>query len=186
MKQALLNINFQKLIGQRNAALTLAAGMAASNLILCTVVFFSNERVVIVPPDIKRSFWTETSKVSPEYLEEMSLFFAAQILDVSAGSAAYQRDVVLRYVDPAYYNALKKRLVEEEETYRTQQISTSFKPVKIEADASRLEAELTGDLQSFVGRDRVKQAREIYRLKFAYRSGRLLLIDFELLESKHD
>lgn len=186
MNHRFLKVNVQKLLQQRNAALTLSAGMMLSNIILCTVVFFSNERVVIVPPDIKKSFWTETSRVSTDYLEEMSLFFAAQILDVCPGSAAFQRDVVLRYVDPAYHNALKKRLIEEEETYKTQQISTSFKPVKIEVDAARLEAKLTGDLQSFVGRERVKQTRETYHLKFAYRSGRLLLTNFQLLESKYE
>lgn len=185
MRRTLFQMNFQKLLSQRNAFLTLAFGMAVANILLCMTVLFSNERVVVVPPDIKRSFWTETSRVSKEYLEEMSVFFAGQILDVSPSSAAFQRDVVLRYVSPEFHNELKKRLIDEEQTYRKQQISTSFKPIKIEADAELLQIKLTGDLLSFVGKARVKQSRETYLLKFSYRSGRLLLENFKLLEVKN-
>ena len=185
MRQRVLDINFYKLLKQRNASLLLAVGMCLTNIVLGLSIFLTNERVVLVPPQISKSFWCDKNSVSKEYLEEMSVFFANQLLDVSPESASFQRGIILRYVVPEFHNKLEKRLVNEERRYRKQGISTSFKPIKIKVNSKFLSVELVGDLLSFVGQERVKQSRETYRLNYRYRDGRLLITNFELLEAKN-
>ncbi len=184
MKQRILKINVYKLLRQRNALIILAVGMCLSNMLLAAAVFLANERVVLVPPHITKSFWCDSKAVSREYLEEMSLFFARQLLDVSPASAEYQRRIVLGYVSPEYHNQLKKRLIIEGERYQKQNVSTSFKPIKVKVSPEKLVAEVVGDLISFVGQARVKESRESYRLNYRYRDGRLLITNFELLETR--
>lgn len=180
MKERFYTISLYRLLKQRNRMFIVGCLLASSNLFMGMTLFFSSERVVIVPACVSKSFWVDRSAVSAEYLEEMALFFAHQILDVSAASASYQRDIVLRYTATSYHNALKKRLTEEETRAREGQISTSFKPVQIKVDEHRLEAELTGDLLSYVGGKLASQARETYLLRFQYQQGRLLVTHFTL------
>lgn len=188
MKQRFYNLSLQKLLTQRNHVLIVGSILGISNVILCSLLFFSPQRVVVIPANPAKSFWVDQTRVSSEYLEEMALFFAREILDISPASASYQRDVVLRYTAPVYHNALKKRLTEEETRAREGQISTSFKPVQIKVNAERLEAELTGDLLSYVGGKMASSVRESYRMRFQYLQGRLLVTQFALMSqgANHD
>ena len=180
MKQRFYNLSLQKMMRQRNQVLIAGSLLVISNLILSGLLLFSSQRVVIIPASPAKSFWVDGSRVSVEYLEEMALFFAQQILDVSPASAAYQRDVVLRYTDPSYYNALKKRLTEEEARYQGGQLATSFKPVQIKVNEGQFSAEITGDLVSYVGGRMSSSARECYLIRFGYQQGRLLVTQFTL------
>lgn len=181
MRQRFYSLSLQKLTKQRNQVLVVGSILGVSNLILCGLLFFTPQRVVVIPANPAKSFWVDQRQVSPEYLEEMGLFFAREILDVSPASAAYQRDVVLRYTAPEYHNALKKRLIEEERRAGDGQISTGFKPIQIKVNAERLEAELTGDLLSYVAGKMVSSVRESYLLRFQYTQGRLLVTQFKLI-----
>ncbi len=185
MKQRFYTLNLMKLLRQRDRLFWMSSLLGISNVLLGLCLFFSSERVVIVPASLAKSFWVDRSRVSAEYLEEMALFFAHHLLDVTPASAHYQREIVLRYTAPSYHNALKKRLVEEEEHSREGQISTSFKPVQIKTDPERLEVELTGDLISYVGGKSATQQREIYLLRFHYSQGRLLVTHFTLQKETH-
>lgn len=180
MKQRFYRLSLHKLLHQRDRLMILGGVLVTSNLLLTLLLFCARERIVITPPVISKSFWVDGRHVSPAYLEEMAVFFARQILDLSPSSASYQRDVALRYVAPCFHNALRKRLMEEEERAREGQISTSFKPVQIKVDPGRLEAELTGDLLSYVGGKNAGQARETYLMRFQYAQGRLLIKHFAL------
>lgn len=184
MKQRFYTLNLYQLLRQRNRMMVLGSVLVLSNLFLALTVFFSSERIVITPPCLSKGFWVDSRQVSPEYLEEMALFFARQILDVSPASASYQRDVVLRYVAPSFHNALKKRLLEEERRAREEQLSTSFKPVQIKVDVKRLETFLTGDLISYVGGKNAGQVRETYIIQFQYQQGHLLITQFTSQKEK--
>ena len=180
MKQRFYSLSLQKLFRQRDRLFFLACLLGVSNLFLGIKTFLSSERVVIVPASLSKSFWVDPSQVSSEYLEEMALFFARQILDISPASAPYQRDVVLRYTSPSFHNALKKRLLEEETRARENQVSTSFKPVSVKVHPKVLEVEMTGDLIAYVGGKTSHQTRETYLMTFSYTQGRLLVTRFVL------
>lgn len=184
MKLSLYTSKIHQLIEQRNALVLVAIALGLSNVGLVVLLTFKAERVILVPPQIQRSFWVEGSKVSAAYLEEMALFFSYQLLDVTPSSAACQREIALRYVVADFHNALKKRLITEEERYRKENLSTSFKVCEVVVTPNTRTVKLTGDLVSYVGGQKIKQSREIYSIRFRVSSGRYLIESFEMLESK--
>lgn len=179
MKFSIISKEVVTAFKQRNQIAIIAAIVAISNLVLVVFLFANKERVVLVPAQINTQMWTEKKAVSKEYLEEMSLFFAHLLFDGSPHSMNYQRDVILRNVDPAAYNRLKHKLIKEEEKYKQENLTTTFRPTKIIVNTSTLETLVSGYLTSFVGGKQMQQITDTYLIKFRYDAGRLFIKSFE-------
>jgi conjugal transfer pilus assembly protein TraE len=120
--------NLSKLLQQRNAFMFIAVGLLLSNILLAIILFNKRERVIIVPAYLKQSFWSEGELVSPHYLEEMALFFAQLMLNASADTQGYRREVILRYVAPESHAALEKRILAEQKRFSKEGLATRFVP----------------------------------------------------------
>ncbi|MBM3610924.1 MAG: type IV conjugative transfer system protein TraE [Alphaproteobacteria bacterium] len=168
-------------IQQRNLLALLCLGLLLSNIIL--VSLSGNSHVILVPPEITKTFWVDREEVSPEYLEQMASFLVHEILDVTPQSASRQRDLILKYVAPSFYNAFRKRLLKEEELLQKEQASTSFKITQITIDQK---ITITGIMDHYVASLKVKSAQETYEMTFIYKGGRLLLSSFEPKGQEND
>ena len=183
MKHPLRSSRLGSLVHHRNLSLVLTAALLMIIFTQALYTLFRNERIIVVPPDLKQEIWLEQNTVSNSYLEEMALVYASLMLDCSPESAAYKRDIILRHTAPESYGSLKRRLLEEEKRLKKDHVTTSFQPNGIKVDAARLTVEVTGDLLRFVGEKRISQSREIYRFQFEYKAGRLSIKAFELINS---
>jgi len=154
------------------------------NVLLTLILFNSKERVVIVPPQLNTSVWTEKGTVSQSYLEEMAVFFAKQILDVTPSTASYQREHLLRYVAPSFYHALRKKMIDEEEHYKKDNISMSFRPLSAVVNTKLLQVTITGLLQQYVANKFVHQTKEVYEIDFSYQAGQLSIKNFAFKEQQ--
>lgn len=186
MKLSLLYGRLDHLMHQRNALSALVAGLLSLNLLQAFVTVFREERIVVVPPDTKREFWLTQNRVSASYLEEMALFFAPLMLEVSPESAAYKRDIILRYTVSESYGALKAKLLEDEKRLQKEHVTTSFQLSAVKVRSREMQVEVTGDLSRFIGERRISQSRDTYRFTFVYRMGRLLIQSFQLIKSDQD
>jgi len=184
MRLRLHNVRLHHLIHQRNIFVGLSAALLGANILLALKTFFHLERILVMPPEIHQSFWVEGNRVSNHYVEEMALFFAHLLLDTSEASAPFHREVILRYAQPESYGALKTQLLEDEQRYKKEQLSTSFKPSVVEVDNKKMTADLTGDLLSYVGSKKISQNRETYRFHFHYDHGRLQIVSFLLVKTE--
>jgi conjugal transfer pilus assembly protein TraE len=184
MNTNIFNSKIKQLVKSRNTLGVVAALIMFSNIILGAALLLKDERVVIIPAQTKQGFWTTNSVVSKEYLEEMSVFFTSLILDVSPSSAPFKRDMVLRHVTPETYGVLKRNLIAEENRYVKENLSTSFKPIKANIDAERLEVDLEGILAGYIAGKRVTQKKETIRIRFNYKQGILSLKSFKMLGVK--
>ena len=180
MKLEVITEKLAKAFKQRNQIATFSIIVAVSNLVLALYLFTNKERVVLLPAQINTQMWTERKAVSKEYLEEMSLFFANLLFDVSPHSMGYQRDLILRNVDPSVYNALKYKLVKEEERYKKENLTTTFRPTQVVVNTIKLQALISGYLTSYVGGQQMQQITDTYLLKFRYDAGRLFIKSFEV------
>lgn len=173
--------HLEKIISQRNGYLILAA----TSLIVCfleAIIIFcliGKERIVLVPPSIEKTFWVSANSVSPEYLSEMSMFFANLRLNMTPEIAASQREILLRYTDPAYYNNLKEQLIKEADKLNEQHISLAFYPINIKVNNNGLQTIIEGDLKASVGDAPIPTKRVKYLVKYRYDNGRLLIKAFE-------
>jgi conjugal transfer pilus assembly protein TraE len=181
MRSILQKSRLLQLMEQRNGYLVLACGLILLSLLLTSLSFYlsNRERIVLVPPTIEHSFWVSSNDVSPEYLAEMSTFFAYLRLNVTPESVDEERALLLRYVDPKYYSELNNRLIRERDRIMREHISSSFYPVNIEVDTKALTVRITGDLISSVGSTVLSPERLTYLVKYHYDQGRLWVSEFE-------
>jgi conjugal transfer pilus assembly protein TraE len=186
MNVSFQNSRLQQMLSQRNGYLVLAAGLLLLCMVLSLIVFsmMDRERVILVPPVLQKSFWVDHQSVSPSYLSEMAAFYTQMRLTVTPTSSVFQREMLLQYTDPKMYGVFKNELVAEEERLKTGRISLTFYPVNITVDVKHLVAEITGDLQSSVGNERMEPKRITYELRYIYSDGRLLLRSFNEKEKK--
>ncbi len=187
MKHILSRHRLQHLLRQRNMTLVACLFLLMSNAILCISVFSKDAYVVVVPPETKQAFQVSRNRVSATYLEEMAVFMGGLFLSVSPSSAAYQRDVILRYVTPESYGQLRAQLLEDERRLKQNNVSTVFRPIEVKVDPINMQVELTGDLMSYVGDKRISQVRDAYTFTFKLVRGELQIKTFTCPRSiNHD
>lgn len=184
MKFKLSHARFHYVLRQRTLFITLCFGLVGVTLLQTIILFFKEERVVIVPTDFKQGFWVEGNQVSPSYLEEMALFMSSLCLNLSPATIAYQRDVLLRHTHPSAYGTLKQHFMDTEKRLQKDRISMIFRPLKARVSTSNMGVYLTGDLITWVGQKQVTQARETYRLRFHRVRGQLQLLSFKFLSGE--
>ena len=69
-------------------------------LALFAVRLSGHERIVIVPPNIHKTFWVESDRVSSEYLEQMGYFLLQLTLNVTPQSVDHQAKLLLPFSEP--------------------------------------------------------------------------------------
>lgn len=184
MKLSIFKQQLHILLRERNHSLLFGFTMLGVNVLLAFMVFNAKERIVVIPPVLTTSIWTERGTVSQSYLEEMAVFFAKQILDITPLTASYQREHLLRYVEPSFYHALRKKMIDEEERYKKDNLSMSFRPLSAVVNVKALQVTLTGLLQQYVANKFVQQTKEVYEMEFSYQSGQLLIKNFVFKEQQ--
>lgn len=178
---------YQKRLGHLAAQGKLFLGICSVLLLIVLLqsllLFFKHEKIIISPPELHQSYWVEGDRYSNTYLEEMAVFFAHLLLDVSPSSILPQGEVILRYVLPEAYGVFKSKLLSDEKRLKKQQLSLRFSPQSVELQKGT-QAELTGILSSYVGSHKISEHQESYQVVFAKRKGRLFLESFELIKSQ--
>lgn len=175
MNTEFLHRDILKITSQCNAWKRISVLMGMSTLLLSTALFIKSERVILVPPHITKTLWVEGGAVSKEYLEEMGIYMAKLLLDLSPTSFAYNHETLLKYATPEAYGALKKQLMDDGEHYTQLQLSTHFKPSEVIANPQKLHVEVKGTLTSYVAGHEMSVLPETVSLQFSLRGAGLLL-----------
>lgn len=167
----------QQMIGHRNGYLVLACGSLLLNILLGVgmVMTAGHEKIILVPPQIEQTFWVRHNAVSPEYLSEMSNFFVVLRFNLTPTTIENQRNILLRYVSPEYFDTLKIELINEAERMTKEHITTAFYPVDVKVDAGHLETLITGDLITTIGVNQLPARRVIYKISYTHNNYRLLV-----------
>lgn len=163
---------------RRNLWMVVALAMAVSNLGLAYWVLDTDvrEKTIVIPPLFEKPFWVHGDEVSPEYLEQMAVFFASLALTYNPDNIGHQVSLFLRYADPKDYGALAAKLEGDASRIRRNRLSSAFYPQEIRLSGQR--AALTGQLTTLVGNKQTEQRQATFRIRFAYRSGRLFVSKF--------
>lgn len=168
---------------QRKFLMGLCAVLLMIALLQSIFLFTKNERVIITPPELQQSYWVEGNHFSNSYLEEMALFLAHLLLDVTQDNIIAQGEVALRYASPECYGTLKGKLLSDEKRLKKHQLSLHFIPKSI-VFVKPLSIDIQGYLASYVGAQRISQVPETYRVTFSQKRTRLFLESFEIIHSE--
>ena len=167
---------------RRATALLLALLLGSMSVNLVLAVFAARlsgqQRVIVVPPAIHKSFWVESERISSEYLEQMGYFLMQLTLNVTPQSVDHQAKVLLQYAAPAAYGGLRTALLAAAERLKRDGASTVFSPRDLVIDERRLRVGVRGQLTTFINDRRVAETRKGYVIELEYSGGRIFLKAF--------
>lgn len=162
----------------------LIGSMAVSVLLALIVLFHQDKnRVLVVPPDISKTFWVDNSQVSKEYLLQMGVFLAQLAYDVTPSSVDYNNTVLLHYVDPQDYGAEQKAAAVAASQLKQDQAATMFN-IEEPIYGQDMEIALQGHLNTYVTGHLLQKRPLVVMMHFTYRGGRLWLA--EMKETSND
>lgn len=159
----------------------LSAWMGVVILVLLYLIsgMSANQRVVIVPPEIEKSFWVSGKKVSNEYLEQMAYWFSGLALNITPHVANYQLGLFVKYAAPGEQGRLKTEIDDRINFIKKNSISTLFSVKEILIDEKNLRVALFGTLTTFVADKKTSDRSTVYVVAFKYLNGRLYVSDFK-------
>ena len=171
---------------QRNSLAGLSLSLLVIAVLQSFLLLFKNSQTIILPPEVKQSFWVEGNRFSPIYLEEQGMYFTHLLLDVSASNILAQGEILLRYVESSHYGEFKNRLFQEEQRLKRDNLSLNFVACECEVFPGEMAVEITGDLNGYVSSKKISNHRETYRLEFSGVKGRLFLKSFKVIKSDQE
>ena len=158
----------------------LLVGSMLVNLILAifAVRLSGHERIVVVPPNIHKTFWVESDRVSSEYLEQMGYFLMQLTLNVTPQSVDHQAKLLLQYAAPASFGELRTALLAAAERLKRDGASTVFSAQDLVVDERALKVGVRGQLTTFISDRRVSEVSKAYAIELQYAGGRMFLKAF--------
>lgn len=155
-------------------------GSGAVNLILALVLIsaVNSTRVVVVPPEIDKSFWVERDNVSKEYLEQMGLFITQLELNVTPSSQGYQSKQLLKYVHPSLTGEMESKFLADGEQLKKDNASTWFRPSLVRVDEKHKQVAITGEYAVTIAEKQVVKMSKTYLAEFEMTGNRLFLTKF--------
>jgi conjugal transfer pilus assembly protein TraE len=158
----------------------LLVGSMLVNLVLAvfTMRLAGHQRIVVVPPNIHKTFWVESDRVSSEYLEQMGYFLMQLTLNVTPQSVDHQAKVLLQYAAPASFGELRTALLAAAERLKRDGASTIFSARDVLVDERALKVGVRGQLTTFISDRRVSDVSKGYAIELQYSGGRLFLKAF--------
>lgn len=161
-------------------SLLLFASIAINILMALAVIKLAgNERTIVVPPNIQKSFWVDNDKVSANYLEQMGSYIAYLVLNSSPTTVDYQNEIIMRYVAPAYYGQFETDSKASAERLKRDNVSQVFLPNKIQVEENSVRVGIGGTLSTYVNSAKVSDVRKGYVIEFIYREGKIYLKSFK-------
>ncbi|MBL0147498.1 MAG: type IV conjugative transfer system protein TraE [Ideonella sp.] len=183
-------MDFERLNGdikemrRRNRSLGLTVGALAVGHVVALIVILNligTVRTVIVPPSIDKSFWVSRDKASSEYPEQMGSFIAWLVLDVTPSSIDWKKGVLLGYVEPGQYGALKTRQEVEAERLKRINASTLFMPQQLVPSEDAQTVVVRGRLRTLVNGFETANDLKAYLVEFSFNGARMHLKTFKEL-----
>lgn len=177
MDNSILKKGTEKLVAQRNCFLFFSAALSIAVILLSVLLFFKNERVVVVPT-AGPSFWIEDKRVSSGYLEKMGYFLSDLLLNRTPADVDKKNQIILEYVHPAFYQEIRKVLSQEKENILKGQQSFFFRTERSYVDQETFVVE--GEFLVLVGKGGeapfcAQRERKKFSLQFDCQNGKLQL-----------
>ena len=173
------------LVSQRNILAGLSSVLLGIVLLQSIFLFFRHERIIVSPPELHQSYWVEGNRFSESYLEEMAVFFAHLLLDVSSDSLLYQGEVILRHVDAESYSRIRTKLFADAAQLKKENATSRFQPKKAIVSRNSMEVQLKGTMTQYVSGKAVSSYEETFVVRFSAKNGTIYLKDFALLATKN-
>jgi len=110
------------------------AALLALNLLLGVAVFFRQEVVVLVPPNLKQEIKVSLKKADKQYQESWALFFALLLGNLTPRNVDFVVEELEKYLAPPVYQDVMKDIYEQAQAIKDANVSASFSPREVVYD----------------------------------------------------
>ena len=135
----------------------------------------------LVPPTVSKSFWVGVDQFDRTHLEEMGLYVAQLMLNVTPKSARFQGQQLLKIVTPGAYAAMSNDIQMNAALIERLNVATTFSPTSYSYDAklpNRIA--VSGVYQTHYSDKTISSSNKVYMVEFTRSaSGRMELKDFK-------
>lgn len=171
---------------QRNKLLRLSSILLVIVLFQSICLLFRSERTIILPPEVRKEFWAEGSRFSPEYLEEQAVYMMHLSMDVNQTNYPYNMEILMRYADVNTCNYLREKFERNLKILKTNDAATRFdvKDATIYPDKNKVY--VMGVMHNFVGTREISSKQETYEVSFKVVRSRLFLKDIKKVEETNE
>lgn len=159
----------------------LLAGLVVVILVGTIVVLrlIGNEKTVLTPPDIKRTYWVSGDAVSKEYLEDMAYWYAGLALNITPAVSSYQNGLFLKYAAPSEFGRLQMEMGARAEFLKKNNTATQFSVRNITPDERTLRVALSGVLFTWASDKKAGERQATYVIGFKNMNGKLYVSEFK-------
>lgn len=147
-------------------------------LILNATFLKKVDKIIVVPPTLTKEFWIEKNKVSPEYLEQMGVFFATLGGNLAPSNAEYNIKILTDYISHKRYADTKLELTSQAYYLRKNNITQAFFPVTVQVDRDNNTVKVEGDVIRNIGTTKISQEKMVFNMKFDVDNYKLYLDEF--------
>lgn len=166
----------------RSVTLLLGISLVITTLMLSV----KSERILLVPPKMTKEFWIERDRVAPEYMEQMGVFIATLVGNLSPGNAEFNVNMLIKhYLDPAHNNPeVVRELLGQAAYIKKNNITQVFFPSSISiVDSENMKVRVEGSNIINIGTARISGEKVSYLIRFNARNYKLYVEEFAI-ESK--
>lgn len=147
--------------------------------IVATVRLIGTEKTILVPPEIKRSFWVSGNDASKEYLEEMAYWYAGLALNITPAVSDYQNNLFLKYAAPSEYGRLQAEMGARAEFLKKNNTATQFAVRSVTTDEKNQRVALSGTLLTWTSDKKAGERNAVFMVGFKQMNGKLYVSDFK-------
>lgn len=167
---------------QRNNLLILSGVLFLILLLQSIYLLFQGERIIILPPEVRKEFWVEGNRFAPEYLEEQAVYMLHLAMDINQTNYPYNMEILMRYADVNTCSYLREKFEKHYKLLKSNDASTRFDVKDVTVYPNRNKVYVTGTMNNFVGTKSISTKQEIYEVEFKIFRGRLFLNDIKQIE----
>jgi len=149
-------------------------------LLLNTTIFRKHDRIIISPPQTTKQYWVDSKRASPEYLEQMAVFFALLGGNLSPMNAEYQISQMLQYIDVPLLGGshIKTDLAAQAMYIKKNNITQAFFPSSVKVDPATNSVKVMGTVIRNIGTTKISEEIMIINMKFNMKDYRLWLTEY--------
>jgi len=133
---------------------------------------------IILTPITGESSWVSESAVSNEYAASFIQYLSALRFNLTASNADFNREQLLKFTDPIFYEALKMTLLDEKKRLTTGNLATVFYPADVTVNAKEGKVNLKGQLLTVVGNKALPPVEVNYTVSYRYRFGTFSILNW--------
>jgi len=150
-------------------------------LVICLLIIFKkNEKVIVTPAVITKGFVAEADYVEGSYKEQMALFFANFVGNLTAKNAGYVLDTMKKYFTPEAYANFRDDFVEMKLLIERNDYVYVFYPLRVFYDQKNNKYTVNGQRMLFNGKKMLSQEEVFYEIGFTYENWTLRITSLDL------